>query len=206
MKIFISTLSACLSLMMAYLPAVSVINPLIVLDDNGNKVAVWQQTDTTNNNQTIVACSNTGGGWGTPVVISNKSFSSESPQLAVDENGNCSCVWIALSVTSEAAHTLYGAQFTTTSNLSDVTASLISQSGISVALFSLTQILDDEQTIAEVVYTGDTTSGVYAVYAATGDGTNWTSEGQISGAVTVDTKAAAKKAKSKALPAAKKGK
>lgn len=209
MKIFISTLSACLSLMMAYLPAVSVTSPLVVLDDNNNKVAVWQQTDTTNNNQVIVAANYIDGtGWGTPVVLSNKSFSVASPQLAVDSNGNCSCVWIALGVTSEASHTLYGAQFTTTSDLADVTASLISQSNISVALFSLTQILDDMTTIVEVVYTGETSTGAYAVYAVTGNGSTWTSEGQISSTVTDAAKGAAKRAqmKGKAFPAAKKGK
>jgi hypothetical protein len=174
MKSFIGTLSLCLTLVMAYLPATNVSSPLIIQDDNSNMIAVWLQELPSSTIYVVQAAAYTSGSWGTPYTISSMSYDAVSPTLAVDENGNCSCVWQVKSAPA-AALSLWGAQFTTTTDLSTVSGSLISQTGINVSSYSLSQVLSDETTSATAVYIGYSNTGVYNVYTVTGNGSTWTS-------------------------------
>ncbi len=71
----------------------SAFNPQIVIDRNGNAMAVWYQSEGTRNNiwaNRYVA----GTGWGTAGLIeTNNAGSASSPQIAFDPNGNAIAVW-----------------------------------------------------------------------------------------------------------------
>ncbi|MGQ7273871.1 Ig-like domain-containing protein [Marinobacter sp. V034] len=68
-------------------------NPQIVIDANGNAIAVWQQYDGTRSN--IVANRyEAGSGWGTAELIeTDNAGNAARPQIAADANGNAIAVW-----------------------------------------------------------------------------------------------------------------
>jgi hypothetical protein len=67
--------------------------PQIVVDANGNALAVWSQSDGTRysiwSNRYVA-----GTGWGTAELIeTDDSGNAYSPQLGIDESGNAVAVW-----------------------------------------------------------------------------------------------------------------
>jgi len=67
-------------------------DPQVVIDTNGNAIAVWYQTDGTRYN----IWSNryvTGTGWGTAELIEDNTGDAQFPQVAMDTNGNAIAVW-----------------------------------------------------------------------------------------------------------------
>ena len=73
--------------------AADAFSPQVAIDASGNAIAVWQQSDGTRFN--IWANRYTAGaGWGTATVIETvNTGDAESPQIAVDANGNAIAVW-----------------------------------------------------------------------------------------------------------------
>lgn len=69
------------------------ISPQLVIDSNGNALAVWQQSDGIRNN--IWSNRYTlGTGWGVATLIeSDNAGDAVSPQIAIDNNGNALAVW-----------------------------------------------------------------------------------------------------------------
>ena len=73
--------------------SVEAVNPQVAVDSAGNAIAVWQQSDDTDNsiwsNRYVV-----GDGWGTATVIEDdNSVEAVNPQVAVDSAGNAIAVW-----------------------------------------------------------------------------------------------------------------
>jgi hypothetical protein len=68
-------------------------NPQVAMNGSGNAVAVWQQSDGTQNN--IWANRYTpSGGWGTAAFIgTNNAWYATNPQVAMDGSGNAVAVW-----------------------------------------------------------------------------------------------------------------
>jgi hypothetical protein len=68
-------------------------DPQVAVDDSGNAIAVWQQSDGTRNNiraNRYVA----GAGWGSAALIETSNAGDASyPQIAVDASGNAIAVW-----------------------------------------------------------------------------------------------------------------
>ena len=71
------------------------IEPQVTFDAFGNAVAVWMQYDDVSGRYNIWSNRYTAstGLWGTAVAISNNVGSAQSPQVAVDANGNAIAVW-----------------------------------------------------------------------------------------------------------------
>ncbi|MBN4063323.1 Ig-like domain-containing protein [Cardiobacterium sp. AH-315-I02] len=66
--------------------------PQIVIDNNGNALAVWLQHDGTRFN--ILANRFDGNSWGTNAeLIDRKDTSAQAPQIAIDNNGNAFAIW-----------------------------------------------------------------------------------------------------------------
>ncbi len=67
-------------------------SPQIAVDSNGNALAVWRQSDGTRDNiwanRYVV-----GAGWGSAELIETDNGDAQSPQIAVDSNGNALAVW-----------------------------------------------------------------------------------------------------------------
>jgi len=70
----------------------SIGDPQIAIDANGNALAVWRQYDGTR--ESIWANRYTAGtGWGTAALIESEAGTADSPQIAIDANGNALAVW-----------------------------------------------------------------------------------------------------------------
>lgn len=65
--------------------------PRIAIDDAGNAVALWLQSDGTRTN--LVARRFVAGAWTAPVVIESGDGDARTPALAVDASGNALAVW-----------------------------------------------------------------------------------------------------------------
>lgn len=62
-------------------------DPVIVVDPNGNVVAVWLENDVVMSNSTVVRT-----GWASPPSVVSGAGAS-SPQLVIDPNGNATAIW-----------------------------------------------------------------------------------------------------------------
>lgn len=68
--------------------------PQIASDSNGNALVVWQQSDGTRNNIWANRFNNTSGTWESAQLIeTDNAGSADSPQIAVNGNGNAIAVW-----------------------------------------------------------------------------------------------------------------
>ncbi len=66
--------------------------PQIAMDNEGNAIAVWSQKD--NNVYSIYANRySAGSGWGNAVAIEKYEKSADSPQIAMDSEGNAIAIW-----------------------------------------------------------------------------------------------------------------
>jgi hypothetical protein len=84
-------------------------NPQVTINANGKAVAVWQQWDGTRDNiraNYYVP----GSGWagGTPALLESSNNTAESPQIAMDDNGNAIAVW---SQSDGAHYNIYANKF-----------------------------------------------------------------------------------------------
>lgn len=72
-----------------------VLNPQLTMDNNGNTIIVWQQSDV--NNEQIFMSEYRNGSWSHPTGLSdNISLAGQevfNPQVAMDNNGNATIVW-----------------------------------------------------------------------------------------------------------------
>jgi len=67
-------------------------SPQIVIDNNGNALAVWRQHDGTRFN--VLANRFDGNSWGSNAeLIDSKNTSAQAPQIAIDNNGNAFAIW-----------------------------------------------------------------------------------------------------------------
>lgn len=70
--------------------------PKVAVDSLGNAVAVWQAVDTVNGTNVIQASTYSAilQTWASPIVISDESFNSINPLVAVNQsNGNAVVIW-----------------------------------------------------------------------------------------------------------------
>ncbi len=67
-------------------------DPRIAVDSSGNAIAVWYQSDGTNNSIYANRYS-AGSGWGTEALIENNAGDAAYPQVAMDTSGNAMVVW-----------------------------------------------------------------------------------------------------------------
>jgi lipocalin len=68
-------------------------SPQVAVDAQGNAIAVWRQTDRTQNNM-YANWYTAGTGWGTAVLIeTDNAETAFSPQVAMDSQGNVTVVW-----------------------------------------------------------------------------------------------------------------
>lgn len=65
--------------------------PQIAVDDSGNALTVWSQTDGTRDN--IWANRYTNGSWGTAEKIETDDGDARGPQISVDSSGNALAIW-----------------------------------------------------------------------------------------------------------------
>jgi hypothetical protein len=67
--------------------------PQVVMDSNGNGIAVWEQV-VGNRNRSVVYSARWNGDWGTPQPIDDDNAgNAEDPEIAVDAEGNAIAVW-----------------------------------------------------------------------------------------------------------------
>jgi predicted enzyme related to lactoylglutathione lyase len=68
-------------------------SPQVAVDEQGNAIAVWRQTDRTQNNM-YANWYTAGKGWGTAELVDvDNTGNATSPQVAVDAQGNAIAVW-----------------------------------------------------------------------------------------------------------------
>ncbi len=67
--------------------------PQVVLDDSGNAVAVWQQSDGSEDSIYANHYDSATGVWGEPVLIEANMGNATHPSLALDQSGNYVAVW-----------------------------------------------------------------------------------------------------------------
>lgn len=66
--------------------------PQVAIDPTGNAVAIWTRNDGANS--IIQASTQTfGGGWSTPVSLSNPGQNATNPQVVIDQSGNAVAIW-----------------------------------------------------------------------------------------------------------------
>ena len=68
-------------------------DPQIAIDANGNALAVWSQSDGTRTNIMANRYSAASGTWGAAALIETDNGNADSPQIAIDGNGNALAVW-----------------------------------------------------------------------------------------------------------------
>ncbi len=84
--------------------------PRMAIDEDGNALAVWRQTDSSAFNRVVSNRFAAGTGWGAIAApISPAAVHGIEPRIAVDRHGNAVAVW--LSVTPEAATFLVANHF-----------------------------------------------------------------------------------------------
>jgi uncharacterized membrane-anchored protein len=64
------------------------LSPQVVMDGDGNAIAVWQQLGNIWSNRYVVE-----DGWGDAELIENEDVNGDLPQVAMDGNGNAVAVW-----------------------------------------------------------------------------------------------------------------
>lgn len=69
-------------------------SPQIAIDLTGNAIAVWRQSDGTNNNIIANRFDANLGAWGTVIPIESATTPALSPQIALDAVGNAIAVWV----------------------------------------------------------------------------------------------------------------
>jgi len=74
------------------LPGKSATSPQVAIDPTGNAVAIWTRNDGVNS--IIQASTQTfGGGWSTPVSLSNPGQNATNPHVIIDQSGNAVAIW-----------------------------------------------------------------------------------------------------------------
>ena len=87
-------------------------NPQIAIDQNGDAVAVWVQSDGVTNiySNRFTKSSNS---WGTVTIIETGTLEALQPQIAVEKNGDAIAVWVQSDGTR---YNIYSNRFTKSSN------------------------------------------------------------------------------------------
>ncbi len=75
----------------------------VVMDANGNAMAVWSQSLAGRNTLRSTRMNATSGAWDTPVTLNNISLDAINPQLAIDASGNVMAVWSEADLKSGSA-------------------------------------------------------------------------------------------------------
>ena len=86
--------------------------PQIVMDTNGNAIAIWEQFDGSHHNIYTNHFNVITGNWQGTTLIDSASGSAYSPQIAIDSTGNAIAVWRQFDGTD---HSIYSNHFDTTS-------------------------------------------------------------------------------------------
>lgn len=147
--------------------------PQIIMDNNGNALAVWQQSDGGISN--IWTNRFNGTSWGTAVMIETDNGSAFVPKIAVDSNGNALAVWQQFdgSVTNIWANRFDGTSWNT--------AEKIETTDTGNAFDP--QIAFDSSGRARAVWSQNNGS-VDDIWSNRFSGTNWGSAGKVE---TIDT-------------------
>lgn len=69
-------------------------HPELAMDDQGNAIAVWLQTDIDQKRRVYANYYQKGIGWGIPKQIDSDPIGAAEPQVAMDPNGNATVVWL----------------------------------------------------------------------------------------------------------------
>ncbi len=69
-------------------------NQNLVMDENGDAIALWADHNSTTDSSNITACMYQDGVWGTAQRISSGATDAGYPNTAIDDSGNATVVWI----------------------------------------------------------------------------------------------------------------
>jgi len=83
-------------------------NPQIAVDDSGNAMAIWYQSDGTRNNIWANHFDVLSGSWQGAALIESDTGDASSPQVAVDDSGNAMAVWYQ---SDGSAYSIYANHF-----------------------------------------------------------------------------------------------
>lgn len=111
-KFFVLTAILCTCLSEVRLYAVS---PSVVMDVQGNGIAIWHDVDTMSNLRCIYANTFSSNAWGTPEIISDTASHSQKPVISISNTtGNAVAIWFSIS--PDGTNHLIAAQFSFSSS------------------------------------------------------------------------------------------
>lgn len=146
------------------------------MDDKGNAIAVWQQSDGVRNNIWSASYTAAGDAWSAPLLLETDSFDADSPDLAVGVDGSAVAVWrqadgsrYNLMASRRSAAGVWTAPEAAESSLNAVFSPRVGLDGSGSAIavwYELTQVSPDNR---------------WRVFAARNQGGSWSAAAAIDG-------------------------
>jgi hypothetical protein len=135
-------------------PTLNAGSPVVAIDPAGDAVALFTQNTASTTSAVFMAARVPGGAFGAPVAISDSAQVAESPQVAMDPQGNAVAVWDLYDGTTSRAQTAFrpaGGSFDTATALDpgftggNSEAVAIDASGAAVAVWARTTSSTDTE-------------------------------------------------------------
>ncbi len=176
---FAKLLAILISLSSATVSASSTGSSAMETDSNGNLVAVW--IEALSNGSCIKAATKgkSASSWTVPVIISDQTTNSFSPQLVVDATGNAVAVWTSgILVNGSLSRGLFGAQLSAGGSWGSIAT--ISPPTVTVG-DSFQLCIDDLGDVSVLWFAIDLNAGTFNYFSSsTTIGGNWSAPLQVS--------------------------